>query len=251
MPTFLPENEERRDWWRHRICITVALTLLYSLYFPLSHLSASMNGYNPGIGLDEATPLMPAWMLIYATVFPVGFLPIFVIRDKALMRATALACASALCIAFVVFLAFPVQMDLRPESVPTDSFFQWALGLTYWADAPSNCLPSLHVALSILGGLCCFKADRLVGGIALVFAVLIAPSTMLVKQHYFADVVTGVALALGVYWAFVARLPEERMQRPLALPRKVPAIFAGAFCTVILFCYFLYRTGWAPWAVQG
>ena len=86
------------------------LTLLYCLYFPLSHLTGSMSGHNPGIGLDEATPLVPAWMLIYGTIFPVGFLPIFVIRDKALMRATALAYAWTLCIAFVVFLVFPVQM---------------------------------------------------------------------------------------------------------------------------------------------
>ena len=250
MATNLPENEEERDWWRQRIRITVVLTLLYCLYFPLSHLTGSMSGHNPGIGLDEATPLVPAWMLIYGTIFPVGFLPIFVIRDKALMRATAIAYAWTLCIAFVVFLAFPVHM-VRPEVVSANNFFEWALGLCYWADQPSNCLPSLHVALSILGALCCLKADRLVGGIALVFAILIAPSTMLVKQHYFTDVVTGTALALGAYWVFVARLPEESMQRPFALPRKIPGRFAAAFCAVILFCYFLYRAGWAPWLVQG
>jgi membrane-associated phospholipid phosphatase len=142
-------------------------------------------------------------------------------------------------------------MELRPLSVPEGGFFEWALSLCYWADQPSNCLPSLHVALATLGGLCCLKADRLVGGIALGLAVLIAPSTMLVKQHYFADVVTGLALAFGVYWAFVARLPAEKMEQPLALPRRVPAIFAGGFCAVILICFFLYLGGWAPWALGG
>ena len=45
----------------------------------------------------------------------------------------------ALLTAFAIFVAYPVRMILRPESVVVDSFVTWGLRLCYFIDKPVNC----------------------------------------------------------------------------------------------------------------
>jgi membrane-associated phospholipid phosphatase len=75
-------------------------------------------------------------------------------------------------------------------------------------------------------------------------AILIDLSTMLVKQHFFADVIAGSALAWGSVWLCEAGLhpllsaaplqQEEQGLRPLLYPSGLFALIVGALFTLYL-----------------
>ena len=174
-----------------------AVMTFYLIYIFLNQWTTSLPAHDLTMGIDQATPLQPGWIVIYAGIFMAASMPGFVVRHPQLLKRTALAYFLVECIAFITFVVFPVEMTLRPQSIPVDSFTSWGVMLCYALDQPTTCFPSLHVATSVLGALIVHKIDKPLGRPLLVLAVLISASTMLVKQHFFADVISGMLLAGG------------------------------------------------------
>lgn len=69
-------------------------------------------------------------------------------------------------------------------------------------DAPTNCFPSLHVSSCYLSSFLFIKEKRHLFPIYFIWASLIGVSTLTTKQHYLADVISGLGTALLVYWLF-------------------------------------------------
>ena len=63
--------------------------------------------------------------------------------------------------------------------------------LLYRVDAPGNNFPSLHVANCVFASLLSSHYSHTLGLVLGMYAVLVALSTMLVKQHWLADCVGG------------------------------------------------------------
>ena len=117
-------------------------------------------------------------------------------------------------VCFLVYVFLPTTI-VRPE-IGTDTFTLWLLDLIYKADTPAlNLFPSMHCLASWL----CFIGVRrmknisLFGKAAVCFCALaVFASTQFVKQHYMADLFSGVLLAeLG---AFFVR--KKQLQRVFA-----------------------------------
>jgi hypothetical protein len=105
------------------------------------------------------------------------------------------------------FRSFPTTV-VRPD-VPGDHLAAKLVRQLYEIDPPYNCLPSIHVAFSVLTFL---EFDRLLrvqgkrnrqsvtwgaGRIAnLSVAILICLSTLFIKQHYSPDLIAGLRLHL-------------------------------------------------------
>jgi membrane-associated phospholipid phosphatase len=105
----------------------------------------------------------------------------------------------------------------------------------------------LHVAQCFLAALTCRIVHRGVGAFALVWASLVAISTLLTKQHYVLDVIGGVALAAAAYAIFLrgygrAAIPErERRYAPV-----LAAAAAAVYGTIVLMFGVLYAAGIDP-----
>ena len=82
----------------------------------------------------------------------------------------------------------------------------------YAGDNPYNDFPSLHTSLSTIMAIHWWRTDRRLGIIAAVWTALIVASTVLVKQHYVADVASGLLLAWGASWLAARLLPPERVR---------------------------------------
>ena len=67
----------------------------------------------------------------------------------------------------------------------------------YTMDAPVTLFPSIHCLLSWLcwRGFCKLEHPRWMNGLSLLFTLAVFASTVLVKQHYAADILGGVAVA--------------------------------------------------------
>lgn len=216
----------------------------YSLYWPIGRYTANLEPHAPALAIDHATPLVPAFMFVYGLVFLAGALPLTVRTSRQQFRRICAAYLVAEFVSYVVFVAYPVTMTIRPEPPEVTSLATWGVAFAYWLDRPSNCLPSLHVSVAVLAGLCTWSADRLIGAAGVAIAIAIAASTMLVKQHWFADVVTGVALAVGVWWWFVRGVPRE----PGPPDRRGVWVLTAAQVLMVVVFAALYWSGWTPWA---
>lgn len=237
---------------RERTLIAVVLTAFYCLYHPLAVITNDMPFYTPLTALDEAVPLVPEWIYLYAFVFLIAFIPAGFIESRNLFRKMALAYFVVQVTAFTVFIFFPVRMTLRPDSVAVDSFVTWGLQLCYYLDKPVNCCPSLHVALAFLGALCTRKADRALGNVCIVLAVGISLSTMFVKQHFVLDVIVGLALSTLAFHFIVGPVKTDTPQKETRLRgRKRAGVMLAIYCAAIAVLYSMYASGFAPWSAPS
>ena len=102
--------------------------------------------------------------------------------------------------AFYFFLQSYVA---RPAIMGTDPF-SGMIRTIYASDQPYNDFPSLHTSLSTVIAIHWWRFDRRIGILAAIWTALIVASTVLVKQHYLADVAGGLVLA-AVTSVFVMR----------------------------------------------
>ena len=150
--------------------------------------------------IDRHIPFIPQFVVIYYLSFfqwlnyylQASFGPIEK-RDRYL---SADLLAKAIC--FVIFLAWPVAM--RWPSLPEDgNIWTKILSFTYGVDAPARAFPSLHCFYSWT----CFRysmetepeSRRWIVWLQGLFSFTLFAATTLVKQHYFIDVIGGIAVA--------------------------------------------------------
>mgnify|MGYP002640865254 FL=1 len=239
---------ERLPSWAERSLLLAVVTGFYLLYIPINRYSTQLEAYHPETFIDRAIPSTPGWMYVYAAVFITGFMPVLVVRPRSLFRRVAAAYALVQAVAFACFMLVPVHMQHRPLDMAVVDFPSWGQRLAYYLDTQAACLPSIHVTLAVLAALCTWKADRLAGAVGFVLAVLVATSTLMVKQHYLADVVAAAVVAGGAWVLVVMPWKPSREQRgPLHFPRWMPSLLLVPYGAVVLGLYLLYLAGWWPW----
>jgi membrane-associated phospholipid phosphatase len=225
---------------REHLRLFLIATALYMLYHPIAHLSATWEAHAPVLPIDRATPWVPEWIYVYALIFVMAPAPLLLIRWTPLFRRIFWAYIAIEGVALLLFVAVPVRMVLRPEGYAVDSFVRWGVALCYSLDQPMCCFPSLHVAMASLSALSCYRAHRIVGSVLGLVAIAIGASTMLVKQHYFADVVSGFGIAAGAYVWLVARfkVPDASV---LCYPARRVLWLPVGYALMVLGCYAAYQ----------
>ena len=112
----------------------------------------------------------------------------------------------------------------------------------------TRCFPSLHVAVAFLSAFAILKVDRFVGAFTLILAALIAVSTMMIKQHFFADVVFGFALSELSRRLFLSKIMLRSDEMIDKAPGRKGALIVMLIYSLCLLCmYVSYRSGWEPW----
>ena len=179
----------------------------------------------PVLGLDRVLPVQPAWTLVYGSLYLAVFLPMVVIHHEEHLRRTLWAFAMVWIVGSISWLCFPTILPRPPSAAIGGGFYAWTLRIAYSGDAPYNCFPSLHVAQPFLAALTCNLVSRRLGLAALVWATLVAVSTLFTKQHYVADVIAGIFLAGAAYFAFLRRYPRAAV--PQLDERVVTVVLLG------------------------
>ena len=224
--------DEPRITWR---VVGKTLTRPYRVTFPMVVLVSLVPFYlviadrggagnTPALALDRLLPLAPTWALVYGALYAfLIVLPVLVVQPEDLIRRTVWAYLTVWTVAYICFLLYPTAAP-RPDRVLGEGFALWGLRFLYDADPPYNCFPSIHVAHSFVSALACSRVHRQLGFIAVLCASLVAFSTLFTKQHYVADLIAGILLALAAYAVFLrgysrAEVPEldRRVAPALAL----------------------------------
>lgn len=227
----------------------VLLTYAFGGYFWIGYTTDPASATGLATPLDAFVPFVPDSIWVYAAVYPLIALPIFVVDSPALFRRTALAYALIVTICLACFRLFPVSgAGLRPslDGVQASAFVLWGLHLNYALDPPVNLFPSLHLAGATIAALVAGRARRAFGVVGAVAVAVVSVAVCTVKQHFLVDAVAGILLAGAVHVALVRPFelpPGERAGRgPASL-----AAFGAFLGAVYLALYAAFRAGFTPW----
>jgi membrane-associated phospholipid phosphatase len=225
--------------------VTVPMVLLVSLvpcYLVIAERVRIGVVHSPEIGLDRLVPLAPTWALVYGALYLfLIVLPVIVVQQEGLIRRTVRAYLTVWTVSFACFLLYPTFAP-RPEAVVGQGFAVWGLRFLYDADPPYNCFPSLHVAHSFVSALACSRVHRTLGIVAVSFASLVAISTLFTKQHYVADVIAGVLLALVASAVFLRPYPSDHIAESESRLAPALALFVSGIVGVFYLTFWLAYT---------
>jgi membrane-associated phospholipid phosphatase len=150
--------------------------------------------------LDRALPVVPIFAIPYISLIPyiVLSLLVFLFVRARVYRSAAITMIIVWFISYACYF-FLQSYIARPAITGTDPFSALVRSI-YAGDQPYNDFPSLHTSLSTIIAIHWWRIDRRIGIAATIWTALIVMSTVLIKQHYLADVVGGLALAGVMSW---------------------------------------------------
>jgi len=180
--------------------------------------SLYVHGFHLNTALDNIIPFVPEWAIFYLYLFyPLTALTIvwFAFADHRRGYPLAFSLILINVVADLVYIVFPVTTDIYRQELLAHPLvgnaFASAMYAHYGTDPSFNCFPSLHAAVATISFYTWHRYARLlqspvVRGISigmLVVGIGVVLSTLFVKQHYIADEVAGVLLALAIgKWMF-------------------------------------------------
>ncbi|MFC1530877.1 phosphatase PAP2 family protein [Gemmatimonadota bacterium] len=199
------ERPSPADYARRVLAIVGVIVLHLVVYYTVTRVNsnrppAALN--DPSIPLDDKIPLLGWTWVFYWAAYP--YLTLGAALIVAAMREVDYKRAIQ---AFIVitFVGGAIQL-LYPVAAPWTSEAH-AMQTRMHESAftrPYACLPSMHVAYSVITGFMGAMIARSVGlrWFHMLLAAGIAVSTLTLKEHYVADAVAGILLGLGggLWW---------------------------------------------------
>ena len=174
-----------------------------ALYLTLNHHPPFPSRELPLTVVDRAVPFWTWTVWLYLMLLSCDLLLPLLIRRRAVMPRLIVAHLSAMSLAFLTFLFLPTRYP-RPAPPDGDNVHAIVYRLLTDLDSPECCFPSGHIIVPVLGCWAVWRdGNRWRGWLAALLCVL-APSILTTKQHYFWDLIGGLAAAaIGVSIATV------------------------------------------------
>jgi len=173
--------------------IAFGVFYVYPNFFPLSEPM-----FLPLLSIDKVTPFIPWTFLIYTSDYFLIFLVVILIKEKEHFNSFVRMAFGVLfcCGLFFLFLPTTYPRPLYPEV--NNILIKGAMKFIMAADNPTNCFPSMHVALTGVS----IWAIRFFGKRTYLFfgvwTLAIYISTLTTKQHYFLDILGGIAVMVTI-----------------------------------------------------
>lgn len=196
-------------WINAGICVLLVVSVYFTskIYAILNHGPNVIFMKSP---LDDLLPLVKPFVIPYVSLELVIYttLLIFLFFHTRLFQSAALSMIAAWFISYA-FYYFLQSLMIRPTVTGDDPLTQMLIGV-YTSDNPYNDFPSLHTSLSTILAIHWWQTDRRIAIPVAIWVALIVASTMLVKQHYIADVVGGLLIAFGASFFFIKQIVARR-----------------------------------------
>ena len=176
------------------IVLAVAVYFTSEIYYALNHGPNVIFMKSP---LDDLIPVVPPFVIPYVSLEPFIYatLVLFLLFRTHLFQSAALSLIAAWFVSYAFYFFLQSFID-RPTLTGTDTLTQMIRDV-YASDNAYNDFPSLHTSLSTILAIHWWRVDRRIGIPVAIWVALIVASTVFVKQHYVADMISGLLLAFG------------------------------------------------------
>ena len=186
----LPAIEARQKW----LAFAAGYAGFCVLYLLTGRVHLGEPALLPASAMDRRIPFVGWTVWIYHTQLFFLLASVGIMRRAATITRALYAMAAASLISFAVFFVYPTTL---PRAEPAaGALTRRAFALLYSLDGPTNCLPSLHVALACIAALGVSAERQWARRVAWSWAALITISTLTTKQHYLVDVLAGLCVAV-------------------------------------------------------
>jgi membrane-associated phospholipid phosphatase len=184
-----------------RLGILVLILIAWlSIYFFINRLQVEpQSRLDLSTPLDGKIPFIPQLALIYFSTYIFVIQPFIILSEARLFYWMLSSFGAITAIASLIHATVPSKIE-RNEILVTDGFSGKLIDLFQKTCKPYGNFPSMHVALSVpVVGVNYLVSGPIVGSITLIWAVLIALSTLYTKQHYILDVLAGLIGGVLIY----------------------------------------------------
>jgi membrane-associated phospholipid phosphatase len=186
----LPAIDHRKKWLWAAIGYII-FCLLYTLTGNLHMRAPARLTPSP---VDELIPFTNWAIWLYHSQLVFLLLSVYALKKQANLSDMFYSMVLACLLSFAIFTIYPTTI---PRIVQTDNgLTAKAFQFLYSIDNVTNCFPSLHVSLAWLAATALLREKRFLGALAITWAFFISLSTLATKQHYFVDVIGGLAVAV-------------------------------------------------------
>ena len=180
----------------------LTLTLLgwLGVYFFVNRLQVEpQRRLDLAIPLDRRIPFVPQLALVYFSTYIFVIQPFIILSEARQFYWMLASFGSITAIASLIHAAVPSKIE-RNEILDADGLSGKMINLFQKTCKPYGNFPSMHVALSVpVVGANFIAVGPVMGSVTLIWAILIALSTLYTKQHYILDVLAGLVGGLLIY----------------------------------------------------
>jgi len=152
-----------------------------------------------GTAFDRRIPYVPLFALVYFSTYVFVIQPFLILSDARQFTWMVTSFVLISVLSSAIHATVPSKIE-RVEQVTAGGVSGFLLGLFQKTCKPYGNFPSMHVGLSVPVVAANYMAGgAMAGNLTLVWAILIALSTLYTKQHYILDVLAGVAGGLLIF----------------------------------------------------
>jgi len=191
------------------VLLVVAVYFTNEIYALLNHGPAVLDLRT---SIDRALPLVPVFVIPYDSLNLYVYLSLilFLLFRNRLFQSAALSMIGAWLVSYLFY--FFLQTEVARPVIMGHDLFSRMLREVYAGDNPYNDFPSLHTSISTILAIHWLRFDRRAGWPLAAWTALIVASTLLVKQHYVADLLAGLLLAFGMATLFTRLLLGKKKE---------------------------------------
>lgn len=139
------------------------------------------------------------WIWIYISYYFYLITSYFYLKNEKNLTCLAYSFVIAALLSSVIFFLFPTYLPRDLYAIQQTKLSDLMLNFIRSIDTSLNCAPSMHIAMTTIACACLMKEASRFKTIFLLWAFLIAYSTMATKQHYFIDVASGFILGILIF----------------------------------------------------
>lgn len=202
--------------------LIAAVLILFCIYLPLNRPFGEVREFKTFV--DDLIPLWTPFVIIYISYFGllIWTFIYFIKNNKAAALKTGLAAVIIACSSAYIFY-YLFQNKINRPLVANTNIFNISYNYLNSQVDQYNALPSLHVAISVIVAAIFFKSKLKLFRFVLIWVILIILSTVLTKQHYFLDLVTGLILGVLSYWCanYLGKFAKISLSLPERFRRKL------------------------------
>lgn len=190
------DRGESRANFRYKMLLLSLFSLAYCFFYILPNFYPLFQPRQlPLTMFDRAVPFLPWTFVVYLSEFVLVAVTILLVNDWDQFNSFARHAFFTLLFIGTIFFLFPTiyPRPVYPDGINT--VVAWAMAIIKTGDAPTNCFPSMHVAITSIAVHALRQAVPFRRVFFALWGTVIIVSTLTTKQHYFIDIAGGFVVA--------------------------------------------------------